>query len=675
MRLAMKNTSLGDAFLADITSLEEELKRQSNKLTGRIATLQKQTASYEAKFSDAIKSRDSAKSKKLSNKLSQNKEETNYYEKSLQFIDLQSRLIHAIGVNFRIEYDIDPKLATTNALEKLMEFEDALKNYRDSVVAKDMVGSAVVLLERSKIMVLKYAKYGVEYTPINVGEQRSQAVEPVINLKKEDIKYMTFSGGGAKGTAYGGVLQALSDNDILPNIEGVAGSSAGSMMAAFTAAGVSVAETLALLKGLTKEVIEKNLDDYVEKGIKTSIVNYIYFESCKPNRFTGSLDSIIAANPDKSPEILETLFEIYAAVSSVRPVTFGDIAKLHKIDPKKFKHLHITATNTTTNKLEIFSSETLDKDSNVSVARACLASSALPLVRPAETIKGQKYKDGGILDNNPRDCFKNRPGRTLAFYFPSKARDKAIRGDQEYSGEKGLMWKLEKLATKSTVTGFQRSGDLHELSVEKQFYDVLNNPFETIIIDTGRVGTVDFKKGTKQMDYLLVKGEIQTQQYLNNVVNDITPDYTLDFRSVLLKAYEISMRQKELPGVPKVKFHLKPETPKSPEGKLHLLDYCKKSKWENAIANNVSGQIKEVVTYLMQDCFQDLNRGKQHKLAKILTQVLNDTECPLKVKEAFIKGLNLSRAPDVSNIANHTIKAEDFEPFITGLNRGTVLSR
>ncbi len=670
-----------EGFLADIDSLEKELKKHLAKIEGRITTLQKKRASYETKLSDAIKSRDNTKSEELSNNISQNNEEITYYKKSLEFLELKLRIVHAVGVNFSDEYTINPKLATTNALEKLREFEDAIQEYKDSVNSKDIIGSAVVLLERCKLMNLKYQKHGVEYTPIKVGAERGQKVEPVLQLKKEDIKFMTFSGGGAKGTAYGGVLQALDENGLLPNIEAVAGSSAGSMMAAFTAAGVSVASTLELLQGLTKEVIEKNLGKYVEEGIRASIVNYIYFESCKPNKFTGRIDQLVQANPNIPIKTLETLANIYVELTTGGPVTFGMIAHMREIDPKRFKHLHITATNTTKNQLQIFSSENLS-DANISVSKACMASSALPVFRPEETINGQKYKDGGILDNNPRDCFKSKKGRALAFYFPTASHDQALKGREEYTGEKGYKWKLEKLVTKSTVTGFKRSGDLHELAVEKQFYDILNNPLETIIIDTGSVGTIDFKKGTKLMNYLLIKGEIQTQRYLNNVVTDIEPDFTLDFRSVMLKAVEISMKQKSIPEVSKVKFHVKPVTFKTAEEKLPLLTYCTKEKWADAFASIATGEIEEVVAYVMKDCFRDLTISKQHKLAKILAEVLNDTECPLTVKESFIKGLNLARTQDMpalsnepispaEKVAKHQVRADDFEAFIIALNQSS----
>jgi len=692
----MREDIPSDRFLADIRLLEDELKKHSAKLTEHIAILNKKKIKLEANLAFAKKDHNSSQIDIISNELNLNIEDRVFYEKSQEFIELQTRLIHAMGVNFTSDYLIGPKVAATNALEKLAEFETILEDYIKSAVSKEIIGSAVVLLESSKKIRTQYEKYGVKYEHMKVGAERGQRVEPVLHLKKADIKFMTFSGGGAKGTAYGGVLVALDENGILPGIEAVAGSSAGSMMAAFIAAGVSVSDTLSLLQGLTKEVIDKSLEEYVREGLRKSIINYIYHESCKPNKFTGNLDMLIQANPNIPSKTLETLLEIYAFVTTGSPVTFGHIDKLHEIDPIRFKHLHITASNIDQNTLKIFSSEN-SEDANVSIAQACLASSALPVVRSVVTINGKRYRDGGVLNNNPRECFPPGKGRTLAFYFPSESHEQALKGQEDYSGERGMMWKLEKLATKSKVTGFKRSGKLHELAVEKEFYDILNNPFETIVVDTGTVGTVDFKKGTKLMEYLLIKGEMQTQRYLNNVVSDAMHDHTLEFRSVMLKAFEISMKKTELP---EVRFHIKPVTFKSPVEKMHpfkspvekmhpfkspvekmhLLDFCKKPIWEHAFATNISGDIKEVVFAAMKDCFQVLKIDKQLKLAKVLAEALNDTECSPKVKEAFIRGLNLTQTQDMSKlsdepmspsskVAKHRISAEDFRSFITDLNR------
>ncbi len=672
--------SPGD-FLKDIKDIVDELSMHQTILAKQIIALQNKKLSLEADLESSISDKKTTKAAKITAELKKNGEEIAFYVQSQTDIERQARIIKAIRVNFYHDSLINPKLAATNALEKLIEFESILTDYINSAsnkeVSREIIGSAVVLLERSKKTRSQYEKHGVEYTHIKVGAERGQSVEPVLHLKKADIKFMSFSGGGAKGTAYGGALEALDESGILPGIEAVAGSSAGSMMAAFTAAGVSVSNTLSLLQGLTKEVIDKSLGKYVEMGIKRSIMQYVYAELRKPDgHLTIDIEELLRKNPNRSRESLEFLKEIYVFLDDPDHfVTFGMIAKLHEIDPIRFKHLHITASNVDKNQLEIFSSETLDKDANVSVSQACMASSALPVVRAAETIKGQKYRDGGVLDNNPRDCFKHRKGRALAFYFPSESHEQALKGHEEYPGEGEFTWKLEKLMTKSAVTGFKRSGDLHVLAVEKEFYDILNNPFETIIIDTGSVGTVDFKKGTKLMGYLLIKGEIQTQRYLNNFVSDAMHDHTLDFRSVMLKAFEINMKQTELPL-----------TFKSHDEILPLLDFCKKNKWEQAFAANVSGDTKDVVSAVMKDCFQGFKIDKQHKLAKVLAEALNDTECPPKVKEAFIRGLDLTHTQDMSKLSNepvspsskvakHEVSAEDFKSFISKLNRESARSR
>ena len=63
-------------------------------------------------------------------------------------------------------------------------------------------------------------------------------------------RYLAFEGGGVKGIAYGGAVRALEAHGVLDEIEGFAGSSAGSQAAALLAAGCTGAELLDGLMGL-----------------------------------------------------------------------------------------------------------------------------------------------------------------------------------------------------------------------------------------------------------------------------------------------------------------------------------------------------------------------------------------------------------------------------------------
>ena len=79
-------------------------------------------------------------------------------------------------------------------------------------------------------------------------------------LKKEDVRYLAFEGGGGKGVTYLGAVQALEDLQILPiktppaknKILGIAGASAGAITALVLALGYSSAKVKTLLEDQEK---------------------------------------------------------------------------------------------------------------------------------------------------------------------------------------------------------------------------------------------------------------------------------------------------------------------------------------------------------------------------------------------------------------------------------------
>ena len=67
---------------------------------------------------------------------------------------------------------------------------------------------------------------------------------------------LVFSGGGVKGIAYLGVMQALYKLDFIKNIKNVAGASAGSITALLIALNYSLEEMTNLFNKLNIQVFE-----------------------------------------------------------------------------------------------------------------------------------------------------------------------------------------------------------------------------------------------------------------------------------------------------------------------------------------------------------------------------------------------------------------------------------
>ena len=67
------------------------------------------------------------------------------------------------------------------------------------------------------------------------------------SLNKYHFKNLVFEGGGVKGIAYVGALKKLEEEDILQNIERVAGTSAGAMVAVLIGLGYTAEELRTIL--------------------------------------------------------------------------------------------------------------------------------------------------------------------------------------------------------------------------------------------------------------------------------------------------------------------------------------------------------------------------------------------------------------------------------------------
>ncbi len=159
----------------------------------------------------------------------------------------------------------------------------------------------------------------------------------------DKIYGIALSGGAVRGAAHIGVLKALEEYGIFPSV--ISGSSAGSIIGCFYAAGYSPVEL--------EEII-----------LDTNILSYL-----KPAMNLTALFSL---------EGLEKLIQQYIKVS--------DISQLEK-------KLYVCATN-----LNLGIPEYFDKGN---IYEIISASSALPFIFKPVKIGDYMYVDGGIMDNLP----------------------------------------------------------------------------------------------------------------------------------------------------------------------------------------------------------------------------------------------------------------------------------
>lgn len=179
-----------------------------------------------------------------------------------------------------------------------------------------------------------------------------------LQVLKEKTIGLVLSGGGLKGMAHIGIIKALNERDIYPDI--ISGVSAGAIVGALYANGTSPLNMLDFFK-------------------ETPLFKYNFFTINTPGLF--------------DTEKYYLFFSKYFGKDSF------DILE---------KELFITATDLQSGVPKVFSSGEL--------IRPLLASAALPPVFNPVTIDGRLYADGGIMNNYPLEPLTNKVDYIIGCY-------------------------------------------------------------------------------------------------------------------------------------------------------------------------------------------------------------------------------------------------------------------
>jgi NTE family protein len=227
------------------------------------------------------------------------------------------------------------------------------------------------------------------------------------------FKNLVFQGGGVKSYVYHGVLQVMDEYGILPQIERVAGASAGALQAALLSFRLSVDETIKLYKTVDfSQIRSRGAEDQ-------NRLSGIRFVNAQLNQARGNLDTInrFFSKYGLYPmtHMKNWLHQTIAAYCDGNgQASFTDF------QARGFRDLYITAVNLNRHKAEIFSADTTP---DVAVADAVLMSSAVPFFFEAirfdgkSTGNGDYYVDGGALSNYPLTIFDDPKFKKGSRYF------------------------------------------------------------------------------------------------------------------------------------------------------------------------------------------------------------------------------------------------------------------
>jgi predicted acylesterase/phospholipase RssA len=290
-----------------------------------------------------------------------------------------------------------------------------------------------------------------------------------------------FEGGGVRAAGYAGAFEAATKAGIRFNR--VAGTSAGSIAAAFIAAGGTPKTIKAKLLDLDLAALQRPADPeavpFPKPGMLTSALTTI------PSDFVKKLGSFVRYSGSFSSEAVRewveaTLREIITAGGQTlpeRPIRFSDLPI----------PLYVVAADVLQKGPKIWSSAATPEDS---VAFAVQASCSIPFYFQAVSNDQSVFVDGGTISNLPSHVFPpsaGHPGRfaekTLAFRLkadPSPPKAKfADAADYAFSIADTVV---------SSATTIQQS---------------LQTDIYSIEIGTSDVGSTDFAKMTKEKKNLL----------------------------------------------------------------------------------------------------------------------------------------------------------------------------
>ena len=206
---------------------------------------------------------------------------------------------------------------------------------------------------------------------------------------------IALSGGGIRGVAHTGVLQALEDNNI--KIDIIGGTSAGSMIASLYAIGYKPQEIHELFKRNAKKIIKANHFPFISNLLQLPF----------GKKFT--------LNGFRNGEAIE---EIYNTLASRKNVNSINQIKMPIVIPTVdiMKSKEYIFTNYIPEKVE----DKTQYITDISVGKAVRASSSFPAVFSPCKVEKYAFMDGGALDNIPvNEVKKQGADKVIAVKFDS----------------------------------------------------------------------------------------------------------------------------------------------------------------------------------------------------------------------------------------------------------------
>jgi predicted acylesterase/phospholipase RssA len=288
-----------------------------------------------------------------------------------------------------------------------------------------------------------------------------EGVPGVASLNKIAIDALIIKGGGVKGLAFAGAMREL---EAVFEFNSFVGTSAGAIAAALFASGASGA-------GLEKTLRGKSFRDFLDGKIWLLPFTFWSTRGLHPGYtfmdwLREELHKRIPQQSDIKMEHLPKRAVVYASTRRAGAVTFDSIGE--------------------------------HKDTAVHTAVRC--SMSIPYFFQPQWIDNRRVYDGGLLNNYPIQIFLDQERRRNQSVTPPTFIGLYLGSTKPDSIKPGSVFE-----------------DLMSINVDRNDSKVIDEfKAQTILIDTGPIGTIDFDLTDLEKEYLVTQGRCAALEFLND---------------------------------------------------------------------------------------------------------------------------------------------------------------
>ncbi|HEY3858256.1 MAG TPA: patatin-like phospholipase family protein [Gammaproteobacteria bacterium] len=318
------------------------------------------------------------------------------------------------------------------------------------------------------------------------------------------FRNLVFEGGGVKGIAYAGAIQVLEQHDILPNIQRVAGTSAGAITATLLALGADSKDVAAIVGGTDfREFMDSSL---FPVNVWRLVKDYGWY---KGDAFAEWMQGIVKRYTSKTD------------------LTFADLHGLRGAG--RFRDLYMVCTDLSTQLPVVFSAETTP---TMPVWLAARSSMSIPFFFKA-VMQGRDVRvDGGVSWNYPIDMFDDKKYLTDPKAGKKPDYPTVYDGSQVFNKET-LGFRVD---TKDEIAAEKQSrqsppdrvDDVADyikalvgfmLDTANKTHLHQNDWHRTVFIDAAGIGATDFGLSSADIQKLIKNGVQGTTDYLKWFTN------------------------------------------------------------------------------------------------------------------------------------------------------------